>query len=259
VTQALSDLNLLESSTTYPLLLALFAKRRAGAIDSERLAQAIDMLRGFILWRFICGDTSRGYGQMFVRAIAKDEGDPINAMGTYLLDRGWPDDHRFEAAFVEFPLYERGYTREVLETLEQARGHKEPAALEAAQVEHILPQTLNDAWIEALGSNAEAIQVEWVHRPGNLTLSGYNVELWNHPFAKKRERYAQSNIVLTRELATYDRWTDQEIRTRGRQLAKEAVLIWTGPKEQFVRAEPDAGDDDEGPVARSCDGAFGAG
>jgi hypothetical protein len=64
---------------------------------------------------------------MFVRALAKDEGDPIKAIETYLLDRGWPDDRRFATAFVEFPLYQRGYTREVLETRERARGHKEPA------------------------------------------------------------------------------------------------------------------------------------
>jgi Protein of unknown function DUF262 len=63
------------------------------------------------------------------------------------------------------------------------------------------------------------------------------------------ERLAElsEGSVLTRELANYDRWTDQEIRVRGRQLAKEAVLIWIGPKEQFVRADPDADDADEGP------------
>jgi hypothetical protein len=72
------------------------------------------------------------------------------------------------------------------------------------------------------------------------------VELWNHPFNKKRERYAQSNVVLTHELAGNNRWTDQEIQARGRQLAIEAVKIWIGPKEKFLRDEPDA-DDDEGP------------
>ena len=54
-------------------------------------------------------------------------------------------------AFVEFPLYQRGYTREILETLERARGHKEPAGLDDAQVEHVMPQTLNEAWLAALG------------------------------------------------------------------------------------------------------------
>jgi Protein of unknown function (DUF1524)/Domain of unknown function (DUF4268) len=165
---------------------------------------------------------------------------------TYLLDRGWPDDHQFEGAFVEFPLYQRGYTREVLETLERARGHKEPAALQAAQVEHILPQTLSDAWIEALGSEAKSIHADWLHRPGNLTLSAYNLELWNHPFNTKRGRYAQSNVVLTRELAAYERWTESEIRNRGRLLALEAAEIWIGPKEQIPRAESEEVDD-EGP------------
>ena len=50
---------------------------------------------------------------MFVRALAKDEGDALAALESYLLERGWPDDHQFEMAFVEFPLYQRGYTREI--------------------------------------------------------------------------------------------------------------------------------------------------
>jgi len=247
VTQALAGLNLFDSSTTYPLLLALFEKRASGAVDAEQVAQGIEMLRGFIMRRFVCGESSRGYGQMFVRALGKDKGDPVKTLETYLLDRGWPDDHQFEAAFVDFPLYQRGYTREVLESLERARGHKEPADLQAAQVEHVLPQTLSDAWHEALGSDAERIHADWLHRPGNLTLSAYNQELWNHPFKAKRERYAQSNVVLTRELAAYERWSDAEIRERGRLLAREAARVWIGPKEQIARPEQDSGDDDEGP------------
>jgi len=246
VTQELAGLNLLESSTTYSLLLALFDKRASGAIDAAQLAQAIEMLRGFILRRFVCGESSRGYGQMFVRALGDDEGDSIKTLETYLLDRGWPDDHQFEASFVEFPLYQRGYTREILETLERARGHKEPADLQAAQVEHVLPQTLSDAWHEALGSDAERIHADWLDRPGNLTLSAYNQELWNHPFEIKRERYAQSNVVLTRELADYDQWGEAEVRGRGRLLAIEAARIWIGPKEQVSRPEPDTGVDDDG-------------
>jgi hypothetical protein len=149
---------------------------------------------------------------MFVRALAKDHENPAKALEEYLLDRGWPYDQQFETAFVDFPLYVRGYTKEVLEALEQSHGHKEPADLTAAQVEHILPQTLNQQWIDALGPEVKKIQAEWLHRPGNLTLSGYNQELWNHSFPTKRERYAQSNIVITRELTDYDSWTAAEVR-----------------------------------------------
>ena len=76
MTQALAGLNILESSTTYSLLLALFEKRASSAIESEQLAQAIEMLRGFILRRFVCGESSRGYGQMFVRALGDGKDIP---------------------------------------------------------------------------------------------------------------------------------------------------------------------------------------
>jgi uncharacterized protein with ParB-like and HNH nuclease domain len=249
ITAALAGLNLLESSTTYPLMLSLFQKRAAGKITDADLAHAIEMLRGFILRRFICGESSRGYGQMFVRALAKDEGVPLTTLNAYLLERGWPDDQRFQNSFVQFPLYQRGYTSEVLETLERSRGHKEPADLTATQVEHVMPQTLSEEWRQALGSEAERIHADCLHRPGNLTLSAYNQELWNHPFGTKRQRYAQSNIVLTRELAYFDIWGEAEIDKRGRQLAAEAARIWTGPKEA-APAQPPHEEDEEESIGR---------
>lgn len=246
VTESLAGLNKLESSTTYPLLLALFERRSTGKIDSDQLAECIQMLRGFILRRYVCGESSRGYGQMFVRALAKQELDTVHSLQDYLLDRGWPDDKRFEDALASFPLYEREYAREILEGIERSRGHKEPADLMAATVEHILPQTLSQAWIDDLGESAKQAQLELQHRLGNLTLSGYNVELWNHPFKKKRERYEQSNIGITRELVQHDRWGRDEIQIRGRRLAEEAARIWTGPKAVIQKSATEAKMGEEG-------------
>lgn len=231
VTNALRELNLLESSTTYPLLLALFRRREEGEIDSSALTHCVQMLRGFILRRFVCGDSSRGYGQMFVRALARDTGEPVCTLEAYLLERGWPDDRRFIEAFVQFPLYKRGYAREVLATLELARGHKEQAALDAVQIEHVMPQTLRPEWQTLLGDEAERIHADWLHQPGNLTLSAYNQELGNQPFEDKRARFAQSNVVLTRELGDMPTWGEDIIRSRGEAMAKVAATLWIGPKE----------------------------
>ena len=171
VTSAIRNLNVQDSSTTYPLVLRFFALRDAGTIDAVELGTAIEMLNGYILRRFICGETSRGYGRSFVRALANDNGSPVAALEHYLLTHDWPDDARFETAFATFPLYKRGYTKEIIESIERRRGHKEPADLAAAQIEHVLPQTLNDDWRADLGEDAERIQTEWLHTPGNLTLS----------------------------------------------------------------------------------------
>ena len=167
-------------------------------------------------------------------ALADDKEEPIQALEQFLLDRGRPDDTT-ETVFVEFPLYERGYTKHVLEAFERDRGHKERVDLSDAQVEHIMPRTLNAAWHAALGEDAERVHSEWLHRPGNLTLSGYNPELWNHGFARKRERYATSNITSTREIGNEIRWGEEEIRRRGDNQAKRAVVRWIGPKEKFIR------------------------
>ena len=93
-----------------------------------------------------------------------------------------------------------------------------------------MPQTLSTDWSTCLGKEAERIHSEWLHRPGNLTLSAYNQELWNHPFSKKRVRYEQSNVVMTRELGSLDSWEEEEMRSRGWALAKFALGIWMGPQ-----------------------------
>ena len=97
-----------------------------------------------------------------------------------------------------------------------------------------MPQTLNSAWTQALGADAARVHAECLHRPGNLTLSAYNQQLGNQPFPKKRERFAQSNITLTRELSGESGWNEEAIQKRGERLAREAQALWVGPKEPFA-------------------------
>lgn len=230
VTHALEGLNALESSTTYPLLLKLFSMRYEGKLNSRSLTEAIEMLRGFIMRRFITSQSSRGYGRLFLRACKLKHDDSLQELNKFLIARTWPDDRRFQEAFVQFPLYERGYARHILETLERASLHKEPADLTESQIEHIMPQTLNDVWRKELGDEWERIHVDWLHRPGNLALTGYNAPLSNAPFEKKREFYTDSNIVTTRQLADFSGWGEVEMRSRSEKLAEQATIIWTGPR-----------------------------
>jgi len=60
-------------------------------------------------------------------------------------------------------------------------------------VEHVLPQAekLPDHWVKMIAGgdrqHAADLQDEWVHRLGNLTLSGYNSDLATAPFEKKQK------------------------------------------------------------------------
>jgi hypothetical protein len=130
--------------------------------------------------------------------------------------------------------------------MERAYEHKEPVVLDNAQVEHVMPQTLSEPWRAALGPDHERVHSTWLHTPGNLTLTGYNAELHNKPFAAKREEYKVSNIVMTRELAGFETWGEAQIEQRGRAMAEVAARVWPGPAAPVRRVEDSA----EGTPAR---------
>jgi hypothetical protein len=169
------------------------------------------------------------YGRLFVKACDVSASNILDELRSYLESKGWPEVGRFKAAFLNFNLYQRGYGRVILESLEATYGHKEPADLSKAEIEHVMPQTLSKEWSRDLGVVPEIIHDMWLHTPGNLTLSAYNQELWNNPFSDKRQLYAQSNIVMTRKLADFAKWGGEEIKSRGVELAEIAAKIWIGP------------------------------
>lgn len=225
----LGKLRQLESSTTYPLLLNRAIRAAQGHITQAQLAHAIDLVASFILRRFVCGEQSRPYGRWFVSACAGLANDSIEEVRAFLVGKGFPDDARFKSQFVHANLYGSRYGRAVLEDLEMAIPDKERATLANATIEHIMPQTLTTEWHEDLGLEAERIHAEWLNTPGNLTLSAYNSELQNKPFADKFKEYEQSNINLTRQIADYATWTEPDIQDRGQRLAEVAAKVWIGP------------------------------
>lgn len=239
VESALHALRQLDSSTSLSLMLSLYHRRHRGQISDDELAEAIHLLVGFILRRLVCGENSRGYGRMFVQASTTLGDQPIASLRRFLEERDFPDTPRFVEAFARFNLYGSRYRKAVLVAIERANDHKEPVVLTNAQVEHIMPQTLSDAWRSALGEDSERIHRAWLHTPGNLTLTGYNAELQNKPFAEKRQEYHDSNIVMTRRLADLETWGEEEIRQRGEAMAQIAAKLWTGPASPIRRNDPE--------------------
>jgi hypothetical protein len=173
---------------------------------------------------------------MFIRLSEQlpQQDDLVLATHQALSDPGrrWPTEAEFRERFPLYRLFKdsRPHQRRlVLEELERAARSKESPVLEELQIEHIMPQTLNGAWHAELGPNAPLIQSKYVDTIGNLTLTGYNPELGNMQFAKKRERYQESNVQLTRQVAKYDRWDEQSIVDRAERLYRVASQIWVGP------------------------------
>lgn len=243
VDAALSKLAELDSSTSFPLVLHLLKRLDKGTITAEDFVDCIEMTAGFIFRRFICGDQSRGYSRLFVSACKVLNDDPTGDLQEFYLKRGFPNDARFQAELVKFPLYDSKYANAVLWRLERDFGHKEgPAHGENIQIEHVMPQTLNADWKQHLGDDFKRVHQQWLHTIGNLTLSAYNPGLWNHSFQTKMiglgetKGYKDSNFELTKLITDNEEWGEVEIRSRGETLTKRALELWQGPA---ANATPD--------------------
>ena len=110
---------------------------------------------------------------------------------------------------------------------------KEPQDTSGYTIEHILPnsQNLPPEWRNMLGENWRDTKERCVHRLGNLTLTGYNPELSNHSFSKKKTMeggFEDSPIRLNKFIAKQEFWTEKEINERSNQLAVQARARWPG-------------------------------
>ena len=76
--------------------------------------------------------------------------------------------------------------RYILEQLENW-DNKSSVVLDNLTIEHIIPQNqkLSDEWVSSLGNNWKEIQEKYLHTIGNLTLTAYNSEMGDLPFAQK--------------------------------------------------------------------------
>jgi hypothetical protein len=122
-----------------------------------------------------------------------------------------------------------------LERLEQSFAHKEAIQFDLLNVEHVMPQTLTDVWKDDLGGNWEMTHETWLHTVGNLTLTGYNPELSNADYARKRAMLQKSHVELNRYFSDVEAWDEQAIVHRADHMADLALKIWP----DFARDEGD--------------------
>jgi len=229
VENSIRGLRELDVGTSSPLVLVLLEARDSKGLPNGDLTKAIESIRGFVLRRYVCGESSRAYGRWFAAACKEFSSGGVVKLAEFLKKRGWPNDARFEEALIRFSLYFSEYGHALLKALEQGIPTKEPVSLANVQIEHVMPQTLSKEWTEMLGPEHETIHETWKDTLGNLTLTGYNPELSNRPFEEKKKVYESSGIQLNRYFREKERWSESDITERGRDLAKKAARIFPGP------------------------------
>jgi len=239
VEKSLRGLRELDVGTASPLVLLLLDSATRGNMTDEELIRNMEGIRGFVLRRYVCGESSRAYGRWFSSACSEFSAGGMDRVLKFLKDKKWPDDAKFSDALLKYDLYSSDYCHAVLRALEDAIPHKERADVGKAQAEHVMPRTLSEEWMAMLGPDHERIHRQWKDTIGNLTLTSYNPELGNRQFSEKKGIYADSGIQLNKYFSDKDRWTELEIEARGKLLTSSATRIFAGPPESLPEIPED--------------------
>jgi hypothetical protein len=96
-------------------------------------------------------------------------------------------------------------------------------------IEHMIPQTLDEAWKTYLGADAEDEHLPVViDTIGNLCLlSGpANSAVGQDPFESKKDKYSLITALARQIKEHKGRWDIAAVRDRSQVLAKKALEIW---------------------------------
>jgi predicted transport protein len=213
----------------------LYERYDNGALDEGDFVKAIELLDSYVFRRSICGEQTRGYWQVFATlAYRIDASSPFESLCLGLaLQRDnyrFPGNDEFRSALQERDIYGKRVCFDLLDRLEN-HGSKEATDTSKYSIEHIMPQNqkLSSDWRKMLGENWREIQREWLHRLGNLTLTGYNSSYSDRSFSEKRTikgGFEESSVRLNKYVREQPVWTPAEMERRGKSLATRALTVW---------------------------------
>ena len=209
---------------------------RANTLTGREFRKALWLLESYVMRRAVCGLQTRGYWPVFANlAYRIDEVRPLESLSVDLARQSdnyrFPTDQEFQSQLQQQNLYGKRVCRVILERLEN-HDAKERTDTRTYSIEHIMPQNerLHSEWRDMLGGEKwRAVQDEWLHRLGNLTLTGYNPEYSDRPFAEKkscRGGFEDSAVRLNKFVREQNVWTEQQMEERGFLLSKHALDVW---------------------------------
>ena len=222
----------------FPFLLGVYEDWTLCRIEKPEFIKILRLVESYVFRRAICGIPTNSLNKTFAGLMKEvDKSNYLQSvksaflrMSTY---RRCPTDSEFRQELMVKDVYNfqrREYLLRKLENYER----REPVNVSEYSTEHVMPQTLSEAWETELGENSQETHETYLHTIGNLTLTGSNSKLGNRPFREKqymKDGFRDSPLRLNRSLAQAEKWDEAAIRERAAELAEKALKIWVYPED----------------------------
>lgn len=273
----LQELKTLDSTVAFPFYMAFFNYAQEVGMTDNDVYKVIDLVEAYWARRIICNLPSNAINKVFAtlhrdvvgvmdKATAnKDAKQPsyYEALVYVLLRKTgtsmFPNDDLVRDEFATRQVYKmppaaRMFILERMENQDSKERHDVTKLLTEREItiEHIMPQTLSGNWKAALGDDWERIHQQYLHTMANITLTGYNSQYSNLSFQDKRDMekgFKDSAFRLNHFVQTCDKWTEEELKMRQRELLGVFLKLWPLPQKTFepvkVEAEAAALDDED--------------
>lgn len=225
INDQLKDLGILRVTTAYSFLLSLLSEWKMGKFTDDEMIDILEALKVYFLRRRILKITT-AENKVFPGLVNR-VGDLENAkdkklkMFEILADQEsnmrLPNDVEMSRYIESMNFYNFQYCKFYLALVEESLTRSRPDLNdELLQIEHIMPQKLNDDWKTELGPDFEEIHQELVNTIGNLTLIRHNQQLGNRSFKEKKSVYKNNaglQIAKT-EITNQTEWNKNTILER---------------------------------------------
>lgn len=263
--KALLDLARIQGVPSYQLLMFLIRKRDELQLTDDIIIKVINLLTIFFVRRNVTDyPGTRDLNKIFMDIIAAIENGAVSGVSVYdvvreILSQWIASDEMFiqrlngdiykentgAARFILCALAQKSMTKETWTDLwEYKQYEKSNNNVFVWTIEHIFPEGENipKEWVDMIaGGNRELANEylqKYVHKLGNLTITGYNSALSNYSFEQKRDRTNKDDrfigykngLEINRILATKDSWTVDDIVERTKSLVAEVAEMFRFPE-----------------------------
>lgn len=255
VNALLKNLQKLKQTTVFLFLFKVFDDYENGAIDLPKLEKVLRFLQNYSIRRLICevgSNSLRGlYKTLYARVFARPENkehyyDAIVSFFQQLTSKdALPSDVEFEEALKRNNLYRKNALCKFLLTVIENQG-KEKLITDNLTIEHIMPQNknLSTSWQKMLGEDIwQEVQEKYLHTLGNLTLTAYNSELGDKPFAEKQKELDDVKtkvVILYSDVKGRTEWNAEAIEQRADRLTSIIMNLYPieQPEQKISFADP---------------------
>lgn len=240
INEKIKLLNFLKSDDFYPLYLYLFEALYEE--NPEELLRILELISDFMLrYRVVSpaggGGALRSVIQQLLESLSSGITEPdfdgiLFELSNSALPSGrYPTDDEFKKVLMG--NINTTYARAVLMRIEEYETGDLPLSMDKVTIEHLMPQTLSEWWIDNFGGRSEADRIyeTYINCIGNLVIisQDYSAKNTNKPWGEKAEQIKDTPFSITAEAAGSGAWTEIDIKIRNDKMSDRACRATISP------------------------------